>query len=181
MAPVPNHCPSPRELDDLELLLNGAMAPQQGFDDVVTLDLSGVPGDGHVELVDPEGLPLARVDGSGRLEALARPAYGAFRSLHLSPAEVRERFGGALFVPVDTWLSSDDLARIGAARAGRAVVLLALTGAGTPRGLSALGLVRATRAAAGDLGDADVVAVPLARHDGTCEAEKALRARVIGN
>ena len=43
-------------------------------------------------------------------------------------------------------------------------MLLALTGAGTPEGLSPVGLLRATLAAAGHLPDAAVVAVPLAAH-----------------
>ena len=30
-VPAPQHCPSPRELDDLELLLSGALAPLANF------------------------------------------------------------------------------------------------------------------------------------------------------
>ena len=63
MTPVPNHCPSPRELDDLELLRNGAMAPQRTFDDLVAIDLPSTGVD--VELVDPEGLPLALLEATG--------------------------------------------------------------------------------------------------------------------
>ena len=177
MSAVSNHCPSPRELDDLELLLNGAMAPQHTFDELVALDLPASSGD--VELVDPEGLPLARLDTAGGLTPLARPAYGAFRALHLTPAEVGRSHPGALFVPVDTWLGNADLARISQAREGRAVVLLALTGSGSPRNLSSLGLIRASLAAARELDDAHVVAVPLARHDSPRDTE--LRARVIAN
>ena len=62
MTGVPDQfCPSPRELDDLELLLNGGLAPQVNFDDgPVRLELPAelVEAD-EVELVDPEGLPLA--------------------------------------------------------------------------------------------------------------------------
>ncbi len=39
---VPQHCPSPRELDDLELLASGALAPIKAFNEPgspVTLDL----------------------------------------------------------------------------------------------------------------------------------------------
>jgi sulfate adenylyltransferase len=177
MSAVSNHCPNPRELDDLELLLNGAMAPQRTFDDLVTLDVP--PHDGGIELVDPEGLPLARLGADDELTALARPAYGAFRALHLTPAEVGEAHEGALFVPVDTWLDEAALARIGEARDGRPVVLLALTGTGTPRDLNPLALIRASLAAAQELDDAHVVAVPLARHRGTGDGE--LRSRVIAN
>ena len=63
-VPGPQYCPSPRELDDLELLLSGALAPQTTFDDshagAVTLTLPPELEDApEVELVDPEGLPLA--------------------------------------------------------------------------------------------------------------------------
>ena len=161
---LPQHCPSPRELDDLELLLNGAMAPRTGFDPeggVVTL---ARPEPGELELVDPEGLPLARVAEDGSLTALSTPAYGAFRRLHLSPQQTREQYDGALFVPVDTYLSATDIAMIEQRRGERPVVLLALSGHGTPRGLSPLGLIRVSLAAADLLGNAHVVAVPLASH-----------------
>ena len=66
---VPQHCPTPRELDDLELLSSGALAPIAAFnepDSPVTLTLpaevlAAAADSGEVELVDPEGLPLARV------------------------------------------------------------------------------------------------------------------------
>ena len=75
--PLPQHCPSPRELDDLELLTVGAMAPTTGFNEPgspVTLALpdelaAQLEAGGSVELVDPEGLPLATVTGG----AAARP------------------------------------------------------------------------------------------------------------
>ena len=79
---VPQHCPSPRELDDLELLSSGALAPIAAFNEPgspVTLELppdvlAAAEESGEVELVDPEGLPLARVAISG--EALAgHPAH----------------------------------------------------------------------------------------------------------
>ena len=69
----PQHCPTPRELDDLELLANGALRPTTRFDEPgspVTLDLpplveAAARAAGAVELVDPEGLPLARVTVPG--------------------------------------------------------------------------------------------------------------------
>src|SRR5689334_10976018 len=60
---LPQHCPTPRELDDLELIAHGAV-PAELTDDPqgVTLTLpSELAGSGTVELVDPEGLPLAQV------------------------------------------------------------------------------------------------------------------------
>ena len=165
-VPAPQFCPSPRELDDLELLLHGGFAPLTTFQDAgpVSLalpeELRGVP---EVELVDPEGLPLARLTPDG-LEILAVPAHGPFRRLMLDPAQVAAAYPGALTVPVAAPLTADDLATVERARAGRTVLLLALTGTGTPQGVTPVGLVRATLAAAELLGDAAVVTVPLASH-----------------
>jgi sulfate adenylyltransferase len=168
---IPQHCPSPRELDDLELLVNGGLSPRTGYDAVGPVTLA-LPDEvavasraaGAVELVDPEGLPLARVANDGTVTSLAPHEVGAFRRLHLSPEQVHAAYAGALSVPVAGPLTGDDLARIGDRREGRTVLLLALTGAGTPQGVTAVGLLRASLAAADLLGDAHVVAVPLASH-----------------
>jgi sulfate adenylyltransferase len=175
-------CPSPRELDDLELLLNGGLAPLTTFDDRTPVRLaipSELAGTDELELVDPEGLPLARVTAGG-LVALARPSHGPFRRLHLDAATARSRYAGALTVPVAGALADVDLAAISAARAGRPVVLLALVGTGTPQGLSPVGLVRASLAAADLLGDAHVVAVPLSSH-GDAEVDHRLGQQVVAN
>ena len=179
----PQHCPTPRELDDLELLSNGALAPLTAYDvpgSPVTLalppDLAGAP---VVELVDPEGLPLAlahlEADGSRRVEPLTHAQHGPVRRLYLSPREVREQHGaeGRTFVPVTgpvTDAQLDQLAGLGP------VVLLALVGHGTPD-LSPVALLRATLRVAESL-DAVVVAVPLADH-GDPEADHALGVQVV--
>lgn len=88
---VPQYCPSLTELDDLELIASGALPGP--------LDLHLPPGveeaaaaAGAVELVDPEGLPLASVSWPAReVTPLARPAYGPFRRLYLTPAEAEEQ------------------------------------------------------------------------------------------
>ncbi|MCW2755944.1 MAG: cysC [Marmoricola sp.] len=180
---MPNQfCPSPRELDDLELLLNGGLAPLTTFDAATPVRLS-VPaelaGADELELVDPEGLPLARVTPDG-LVGLTRPSHGPFRRLHLDPATVRSQYAGALTVPVAGALAEVDLAAITAARAGRTVVLLALVGTGTPQSLSPVGLVRASLAAAELLGDAHVVAVTLASH-GDAATDHLLGQQVAAN
>lgn len=170
------HCPSPTELDDLELLVSGAYAPLTRFNEpgsVVTLDLPD--GVTEAELVDPEGLPLARVSPDGSLEPLTHAQYGPFRRLHLTPAQVREQHAGATFVPVVDALTEADLVEL---RGLGRLVLLTLTGAGTAE-LSPVALVRATLAAAELLGDASVVAVPLPSH-GDAEADHALGAQVVG-
>ena len=81
-SPAPQHCPTHRELDDLELLVSGALAPTMAFNEPgspVTLDL---PADlaqaPEVELVDPEGLPLARVAADGSVTPLTHAQFGTF-------------------------------------------------------------------------------------------------------
>ena len=171
------HCPTPTELDDLELLVSGAYAPSTRFNEpgsAVTLALP--EGATEAELVDPEGLPLARVGADGSLEPLTHAQYGPFRRLHLTPAQVREQHAGATFVPVTDALSDAELAEL---RGLGRVVLLALTGTGTAS-LSPVALVRATLAAADLLGGASVVAVPLPSH-GDADADHELGVRVVGN
>ncbi|HNO39714.1 MAG TPA: adenylyl-sulfate kinase, partial [Marmoricola sp.] len=70
--PLPQFYPTPRELDDLELLLAGAYQPRDRFDQVVTLSVPEILDQtAGFELVDPEGLPLARVAPDGSLTRLA--------------------------------------------------------------------------------------------------------------
>lgn len=169
------HCPTPTELDDLELLLSGAYAPLTRFNEpgsAVTLALPD--GATEAELVDPEGLPLARVAADGSLEALTHAQYGPFRRLHLTPAQAREQHAGATFVPVVDALTEGDLEDL---RGLGRVVLVALMGTGTSS-LSPVALVRATLAAADLLDDASVVAVPLPSH-GDAQADHALGAQVV--
>jgi sulfate adenylyltransferase len=98
---APQYSPSPRELDDLELIVSGALS---GPLDAGLLSLPDAVAEaahaaGAVELVDPEGLPLARVSWpAGEVTALARPAYGPFRRLHLTPAEARRQHPGGFTV-----------------------------------------------------------------------------------
>ncbi|HEU4566740.1 MAG TPA: adenylyl-sulfate kinase [Marmoricola sp.] len=198
---APQFCPTPCELDDLELLIGGGYAPLTTFGDPVGLALPEDVAErareaGAVELVDPEGLPLARVstgsvstgstsEGWGAITPLATPSYGPFRRLHLTPAEVHERWPQALVVPVVTPLGKEDLEAIRSARSGREVVLLALSGHGTPQGVTPVGLIRTTLAAAHLLGHGDgdwahVVAVPLPSH-GDAQVDHDLGVQVVEN
>ena len=136
--PVPQHCPTPVELDDLELLTSGALGEPAAFNQPgspVTLTLpepvaAQARSVGAVELVDPEGLPLARVSWPGGVvDPLTHAQYGPFRDLMLTPAAYRERYAGRTVVPVGDPLTTaqlDELAGLGP------VTLLALTGTGTP-------------------------------------------------
>lgn len=184
LVPMPQYHPTPRELDDLELLLSGAFHPTTGFNEPgspVTLTLpdeviEAAAGAGLVELVDPEGLPLAQVDLDGRVTPLAHAEHGPFRRLHLTPAQAQEQYAGRTWAPVVDPLTDVQLATL--ADAGP-VVLLALIGHGTPW-LSPVGLIRATLAAAAELPDAAVVAVPLAAREDP-EADHHLGVQVVEN
>ena len=175
----PQHHPSPTELDDLELIVTGAAAPVTGFNEPgspLTLDLpEELHGAESVELVDPEGLPLARVTAGSAVEPLTHAQYGPFRRLYLPPAEVRARYAGRTFVPVVDALTDTQLDDL---RGRGPLVLLALAGTGTPE-LSPTALVRATLVAAATLPAADVVVVPLASH-GDADVDHALGAQVVG-
>jgi sulfate adenylyltransferase len=175
----PQYHPTPRELDDLELLNSGALHPTTRFNEPgspVTLTLPAeLDGEPEVELVDPEGLPLARVSAAGEVTQLTHAQHGPFRRLYLTPQQVREQYAGATFVPVTDALDEDQLAQLRAI--GGRIVLVALVGHGTPA-LSRVGLVRASLAAAERLEDAAVVAVPLAAH-GDAEADHELGVQVM--
>lgn len=159
MCPVLQHCPSPAELDDLELIGTGALPGP--------LDLSLPPtvaaqaeADGQLEIVDPEGLPLARVSWpTGEVTALTHSQFGPFRRYYLSPAQARAEYAGHVWVPVVDALTTNQLADLASIQ--RPLVLVALVGTGTPD-LSPTNLIRATLLAAGHLDHAVVVAVPLA-------------------
>lgn len=178
---TPQHCPGPRELDDLELLTTGALLPLTGFNEpgsVVTIDVpAALAGEHEIELVDPEGLPLAVLaPHSGAVTSLTHAQYGPYRRLHLSPRQTRERYAHRTLVPVTDALTEADLEAV---RRLGPVLLVALTGHGTPA-LSPVALVRATLEAADLLPDAEVVVVPLAAH-GDPDADHALGLQVLAN
>ncbi|MFT4084967.1 MAG: adenylyl-sulfate kinase [Nocardioides sp.] len=181
MPSIPQFSPSPRELDDLELITSGAVpGPLNAPGSPLTLDLpdevaAAAKEAGAVEVVDPEGLPLAHVAWpGGAVNVLSVPAYGPFRRLHLTPAEVRRRYPGRTVVPVVGPLTDAAIAEL----AGLGpVLLLALVGTGTPE-LSPVALLRASLLAAGQLPDAVVVACPLAAH-GDAEVDHGLGTQVV--
>ncbi|MGB0189838.1 MAG: adenylyl-sulfate kinase [Nocardioides sp.] len=197
MSALPQFCPTPRELDDLELLATGALAPLTAFhvtdgrggseaslENPVTLTL---PDDvrraaeqaGGVELVDPEGLPLARVTvPGGSVEPLTHAQYGPFRDLYLTPVQARAQHAGRTWVPVTDALTETQVTQV---RDLGPVVLVTLVGTGTPD-LSPVALIRATRLVAQTLPDAAVVAVPLASHGDSpemVESDHALGVQVL--
>lgn len=212
---MPQWTPTARELDDLDLLLKGCFEPPvPGFVDptaaeagdaaTITLIVSEETAEvalavGQIELIDPEGAPLARLTvtgtwdaGGGRrglvgpVEPLAHTEFGPFRRLHLAPAEVHKRYDAAalLGVPVTRALTDDDLRSIRGEATDRSLtpLLLACVGAGTPVGLSGPALVRATLAAATLLGSqAEVVAVSVADRGADSQGDERANEWLIGS
>jgi sulfate adenylyltransferase len=193
---VPQWTPNPRELDDLDLLIGGCFDPDPGGfvnpgvegSPPVTLTVARATAEvalavGAVDLVDPEGAPLARMTVKstwstgtdearglvGPVERLAHNEFGPFRRLHVPPAILHaSRAADTLVaVPVYRPLTVEDLDTVARAAgdAGRAPLLLACVGDGMPDGISGPALVRASLEAAALLGDqATVVAVSVADH-----------------
>lgn len=200
MTRPPQYCPDPRALDDLELLAHG-LIDVAGFGEraplVVSPEVAALAGAaGAIEIVDPEGVPLATVAVRSTYEAgggvgvvgevapLRHNEHGAFRRLYLGPDQARKVAPGSLTVPVAGPLTTRDLDLILTKAANRDVLLLALVGHGTPsykgRPMSGPALLRATLAAAGLLDRASVVAVPLAsRGPGLADQDHALGQEVV--
>ena len=186
----PQYTPTPRELDDVELLRMGVLSPLEGFegaDGDVTL---AVPHDlvewarerDGLEITDPEGVPLAvvsiddtyPVDNNltgivGEVRALPGEVRRAFGNRYVTPSASRTKLPSwTVTIPVDAPLTVTDIDSITREFGDHPLLFLVLAGAGSPRGLSGPGLVRATIAAATHFHDALVIAVPAAvRHSET--------------
>lgn len=195
----PQYAPSPRELDDVELLRMGVLSPLGGFEGAggdVTL---AVPSElvewgrerGGIELTDPEGVPLAVVvvDDTyplpgdvtgvvGPVTALPGTISRAFGQLYVAPSTPRTQYSSDLVtVVLDAPPTIDDLARLDDQLAGRSPMFLVLAGSDTPRGVSAVGLVRTVVTVADRFAGSHVVVVPAARRDDP-ERDREFRRRV---
>lgn len=198
-VPIPQWTPSQRELDDLDLLVKGCFEPPlSGFVDPtsagdsapITLTVNAATAAlaqsaGRLDLLDPEGAPLARLaiesvwaadDGlvglCGPVRQLAANQFGPFRRLHLAPEALHASYDrdSLLAVPVNRPLTEADIDALdtAAARCGRSVLLLACVGDGMPVGMSGPALVRATLAASAEfVVGTQVVAVAVADHGST--------------
>jgi sulfate adenylyltransferase len=177
-APLPQWTPSQRELDDLDVLVNRCLGPDHtGFVDPsepgalpLTLDVPAPTAEaaaaaGSVQLIDPEGAPLALLTVTGQYDAgggriglvgpvtrLAHNEFGPFRSLHLPPAAVHSLHDrdDLLAVPVSRPLTAEDIHAIdeAAEESQKTPLLLVVVGVGSPEHMSAPGLVRASLQAA---------------------------------
>ncbi len=192
----PEWTPSQRELDDLDLLVNDCFDPPlDGFVDprtagdaaAITLLVDRQAAElataaGCIDLMDPEGVPLAQLtveasyaDAEGRIGLVgpvsrtAHNEFGAFRSLHRSPAALHDHRASSelLAIPVRRPITDDDVATIRQAAddEGLTPLLLACVGHDMPREVGGPALVRVCLAAAEQIGrDAMVVAVSTADH-----------------
>lgn len=123
-----------------------------------------------LEVVDPEGVPIARFeadqiceDGTeGLPEWLGNSSPRPYERLYLSPAQVHSTVAGkALTVVVDRRLNRKDITEIRDASTGRPVLLLVLCGPTMSPYTRGVNLLRRSLEVARSLDDARVVAVPL--------------------
>jgi len=219
------------QLGDLELLLTGAFAPLTGFmgtEDVTSVSERGMLADGtpwpvpvtldvpedavppvarRLALNDPEGVPLAVLDITGRslapyseggrharagsaeitlsgpVSSFREPEHGPFRQLRRHPAKLREELGGD---PVLAFATRRPLTgrQIGQLRhfAGQLrarLLLLPLVAGPSDVVVRPEALVRAVQAATRHLPPGTmVVPVPLAPHRVSAGREIAVRALV---
>jgi len=166
--------------DRAAVAAGGRLADGTPWPVAVTLELPAeLAGATEVTLTDPEGAPLARLEVaesnptevgrqlvSGPVTALAASAYGAFRRLHRSPADVVAELAGAPTVAavVDRPLHNREIADLRSAAGSREARILLLVTTGVA---GSEPLIRAVIAAAEELPEATVVAVPLPSPDGS--------------
>lgn len=197
---MPQFTPAAREINDIELLRMGALDSSIGFggaNDVVTIHVPAAVAHrareaGELELADPEGVPLAiltiedsfdltsgHVGLAGPIRPLPGVIHRAFGSRYVPPSATKGSLDPhVLTVPVSAPLTLHDLATIRAKASGHPTLFIAMTGIGTPQGLSAHGLVRATIVAAESVEASIVIATPIAARK-NADGDQEFRERVI--
>lgn len=165
----PQYCPPFDQLDALERLRYEA-APSD--DTTLPLD-SQLTADARkhgVEIVDPEGVPIAhfpssQVDESGahgQPQWLGNSSPRPYERLYLSPAQVRATTpASTLTVVVDRRLTRRDITEVRSGSKGRPVLLLVLAGPTMSPYSRGVDLLRRSIEVARGLEHAKVVAVPL--------------------
>ena len=166
--PAPQHCPTPRELDDLELLVTGAPRPaHRASTSPAARSRSTLPRAGRGRRRSSWSTPRAcRWRGrrpTGRTAPLEPLTHAAVRPVPPPATSPRPRSASSTPAARSSRSStrSPTPAR-GAPRASARVVLLALTGTGTPDLSPVAPGPRHPRRGRRCSPDADVVAVPLA-------------------
>ncbi len=159
LADLPVHGLDDAALDELDLVLLGAGGGPPSLD--LTPDArKAADGDGLV-LSDPQGTPLARLDGDS-LTPLQPPAHGPGRSLRLPATTVLDG-GPSVAVGFREAPTRGDLRRaadLKAASDSNRLLLVALVGHGAPVGVRPADLVRAVVSAADSLDGAEALVVP---------------------
>lgn len=169
MSETPQVCPSPADLDLLELIRSGAYRPTAEHPVRLGLPLSGHALD-TVELVDPEGVPLTSLPVKvleDRLEAdlrdvptwTGRLSSRPFENLYERPADVRaviER--GARVIVANRRVKETDLA---GTPNGGPIVLIVLAGPSTAPSARTLDVLRSVHQLAASRPNIRAVAIPL--------------------
>jgi len=174
-ARAPQICPPLETLDDLLLLRDGI--PAVSPDSPLRLHLPDAAGETAVELVDPEGVPLARVDvgHDGYATLTAQPEWlgsvstRPFERFYEPSQAVRASSAGddSTAVVVDRVLAAGDLDRFG----DTALTLLVLTGPSIEPSVAAVTSLRSAIQVAATRAGTRVVAVPLAGDRASTEPE----------
>lgn len=163
------YCPPFDQLDALERLRARVTAPTEPTLalDANTRQLAQHKG---LEIVDPEGVPIARFAADqmreggafGMPEWLGNPSPRPYERLYLSPAQVRSTMSeDTLTVVVDRRLTRKDITEIRSASAARPVLLLVWCGPTMSPYTRGVNLLRRSVEVARGLDVARVVAVPL--------------------
>lgn len=195
---LPQFCPPPDVLDDLELIRAGTLT-QQDATRLVTLHVpahyaADVAAAGGVEIVDPEGVPFARLAGDGadrhddgclrlplRPEWTGRPSPRTFERFYVAPADnAADLEPGTVSVVVDRPLRTDDLLDIVATAGKRPLQFLVLAGPSHSAASPAVATIRSALDAVSRLRRGHVVAVPLAPRSPAAKRERAVAAYAPG-
>ena len=178
----PQVCPPPDVLDDLELLRVGAIpGATVDPDGPVVIHLApdiaaAAESAGAVEIVDPEGVPLARITPGGRacpgcgglllagaVDWLGQPSPRTFERYYTGPAALASGPVDLVAVVVDRTISTEDLLDVAATAGHRPLAFLVLAGPTLAAQSTGVALIRSALAAAARIGRGDVIAIPLDR------------------
>lgn len=172
-------CPPFDQLDALERLRVKATTPDRPTVELNPEDRQAAARAG-LEVVDPEGVPIARfapaqiaeAGTEGQPEWLCNPSPRPYERLYLSPAQVRSTMReDTLTVVVDRKLLRKDVTEIRSISGGRPVLLLVLCGPTMSPYTRGVKLLRRSIEVAKGLSDARVVAVPLDPRIAATDAE----------
>lgn len=182
----------------MELLRVGVLAPQTAVrpGSLAAVHLpaetaAAARAAGSVEIVDPEGVPLARIPATGvevhqgclDLEAeptwLNMPSPRTFERFYTGPAPLQAP-ADLVSVVVDRTLSTEDLLEIAASAGHRPLAFLVLAGPTLAAHSTGVSLIRSALSAAARMGRGDVIAIPLDRRTGRAKRDRVLAAYAPG-